>query len=334
MINVENQVNNEEQQPMFRRAHLVVTIVIVVLGLALLPANAATGSSATFSLDCAGFTGGGGSILLNRDNTGADRESFIVSATDGVGKIIYDPAVDQFFVGATISWSDASKVAWTSSPTYNPLTIRVVSRAGNGFPEQLVTLASGSCEGLPTYGALPQGLGVYTVDGDLLYGLNGDILPLGSTSPDVPLNGTAPRPTNPADLVKQLPGYLLVNTDNLSVRTGDGPQYTLVAIVDGGTHLIPLGRNLDFSWWYVQADNVVGWVKASFLIARGDLTGVHVVPSNGEVAQVKFFNYSDTQLKSSPSAGSLELCGIAGNLDYLTVGRTSELQVVRNSGYL
>src|SRR5690606_15566188 len=134
-----------------------------------------------------------------------------------------------------ISWTGGNKVPWTSTPRYNPLTLRVVSRAGNGFSEQLVTLANGNCEGLPSFGAVPSG--VFFVEGDQLIGLDGLTLPLGSTSPSVPLNSTAPRPTNAELDVDLLPGYLIVNTDNLSIRSGDGAQYTLVAIVDGGTRL-------------------------------------------------------------------------------------------------
>jgi uncharacterized protein YraI len=306
---------------MYQRKLFGFIVLIILLSLAAIPASAANSSTAAFSLDCAGFTGTGGSVLLDRDNTGASRESFILSATDGIGNIIYEPVVDEFFVGTTISWTDSSQIAWTSTPQYNPLTLRVISRAGNGFGEQLVSLSTGSCEGLPSFGAVPEG--VMTVQNGLLIGTDGTVLPLGSTSPSLDLNTTAPRPDNDAEVIDLIPGYFIVNTDNLSVRTGDGPEYTLVAIVDGGTELIPLGRNLDFSWWYIQAGDVVGWAKAEFLIARGDLTGVPVVPSNGEVAQVKFFNFSNAALLSAPSAGALELCGVAGELDYLAVGRTA-----------
>jgi hypothetical protein len=320
MIIVDDPLNCKEQ-PMLQRKVLGFIVLIIVLSLAAVPASAANSSTAAFSLDCAGFTGTGGSVLLDRDNTGSSRESFILSATDGIGNIIYEPVVDQFFVGTTISWTDTPKIAWTSTPQYNPLTLRVISRSGNGFNEQLVSLSTGSCEGLPSFGAVPEG--VFIVEDGLLIATDGTILPLGSTSPPVPLNTTAPRPDNEDEVIDLIPGYFIVNTDNLSVRTGDGPEYTLVAIVDGGTKLIPLGRNLDFSWWYIQAGDVVGWAKAEFLIARGDLTDVTVVPSNGEIAQPKFFNFSNAALLSAPSEGALELCGIAGDLDYLAVGRTA-----------
>jgi hypothetical protein len=310
---------------MLRRTSLLLVLLTVILGLTALPAFAGSDNGAGFAIDCEGFTGTGGNVLLTRDNTGSDRESFIVSVTDGIGNIIYEPVVDQFFVGGTVSWTGGEKFRWTATPHYNPLTLRVVSRAGNNLDEQLVTLSTGACEGLPSFGATPEG--VFTIDAlnDLLLGIGGGALPLGSSSPSVDLNEVAPRPDNPDELVELLPGWLIVNTDNLSVRSGDGPEYTLVAIVDGGTRLIPLGRNLDFSWWYVQAGDVVGWVKAEFLIARGDLTDVLVVPSNGEIAQPRLFVFSDTTLASAPSLGSLELCSVPGDLEYLVVGRDAQI---------
>jgi hypothetical protein len=288
-----------------------------------LPASAGSDNGTSFALDCDGFTGTGGDVVLTRDNTGNERESFIVSVTDGIGNIIYEPVVDQFFVGGTVSWTGGEKFLWQSTPHYNPITLRVVSRAGNGLDEQLVTLATGSCEGLPSFGATPDG--VFTITDDTLIGANGIVLPLGSSSPSVPLNAIPPRPDNDDELIAKLPGWLIVNTDNLSIRSGDGPEFTLVAIVDGGTKLIPLGRNLDFSWWYVQAGDKVGWAKAEFLIARGDLTDITVVPSNGEVAQPKFFLFSRTAIVAAPSTGALELCSVPGNLNYLVVGRDAKI---------
>lgn len=310
---------------MLRPTHLLLALLILIFGISVLPASAANDNGATFALDCDGFTGTGGDILLTRDNTGNDRESFIVSVTDGIGNIIYAPVVDQFFVGGTVSWTGGDKVLWQATPHYNPLTLRVVSRAGNNLDEQLVTLATGSCEGLPSFGATPEG--VFTIDeiNDLLLGIGGGALPLGSSSPSVPLNAVPPRPVNAEEIVAQLPGWLVVNIDNLSLRSGDGPEFTLVGIVDGGTKLIPLGRNLDFSWWYVQAGDKVGWVKAEFLIARGDLTDVLVVPSNGEIAQPKLFLFSRATLAASPSARALELCSVPGNLEYLVVGRDAQI---------
>jgi len=302
---------------------LTVMLIVVMVIIGVLPVSAGS-SGAAFTLDCTGFAGTGGSIRLDRDNTGTGREAFIVSATDGAGNIIYEPKIDTFFVGGTVSFDSTDVIAWTSTPQYNPLTLRVVSQEGNGFSEQLVALSTGACEGLPGLAALPEG--VFIVDGDTLTLDTGVEVPLGATSPSLPLNTVPPRPENPEEVAELLAGYLLVDIDNLTLRTGDGPEYTRVGIVDGGTVLIPLGRNLDFTWWYVQAGDIVGWAKAEFLIARGDLTGVTVVPSNGVVSPPTFFVYSDQFILASPSARALPLCKIVGNLEYLVVGRDRPIE--------
>ncbi|MBA3868401.1 MAG: hypothetical protein ABI970_26015 [Chloroflexota bacterium] len=287
---------------MLRRSTFILFVMALVLGAAVLPASAGSSVNATFSLGCDGFSGSG-QILLDRDNTGSSREAFQVVVTDGIGNIIYKPVVDSFFVGGTVSWTATNVVKWTSAPEDNPLTLRVVSLAGNNVGEQTIAVATGSCEGLPSFGALPTVIS-------------------SAASDSVDINAVPPRPTNADDVTSKLPGFLVVNTDNLSLRSGDGPDYTLVGIVDGGTKLIPLGRNLKFTWWFVQAGDIKGWAKAEFLVARGDLTNVTVVPAEGEITPATFFVYGKTPLLSAPAVGAVPLCTIPGNIEYLTTGRT------------
>lgn len=304
---------------MARRAWMV--FIVVLLMLSVLPVHAED-DGAAFALDCNGFTGTGGSLRLTRDNTRTSREAFVISATDGAGNVIYTPVEDTFFVGGTVSWVGIPQVRWTRTPQYNPLVLRVVSRAGNGFDERLMTLALGACDGLPEYQTTTVSeLAYYVEDDTLVRGPNLAALPAGYTSPPVPLNSAPPRPTNPPELVEGQRAVMIVNTDNLSVRSGDGPQYTLLAVVDGGTRLIPLGRNRDFTWWYVQAGDIVGWVRTEFLILRGDATGLPVVPSRGEITQPRMFVHIEQPLYAVPAPGALSLCSLSRNQEYLIVGR-------------
>lgn len=298
----------------------VLALAVGLLG-GVLSAAAGNNNDASFTLDCTGFTGNSGHITLDRDNSGSSREVFILSATDGVGNVIYAPLEDSFFVGGTVSWEGGDTVPWTAAPQYNPLTLRVMSRSGNGFAEELIVSATGSCAGLPGYAAVPDG--VFVVEGDTLTIADGTvILAAGVTSPTVDLNAVPPRSQNADEVFDALPGYALVNTDNLSLRTGDAPEYTLVGIVDGGDKLVVLGRNADFTWWYVQAGDLVGWAKAEFLIMRGNFLGIPVVQSRGEIAQPRFLLYTTHELLGTPNAFGVPLCTIEGNLEYLVVGRT------------
>jgi uncharacterized protein YraI len=269
--------------------------------------RAADADGLSMRVDCDGFVSRGGSIVLNRDNTGQGREQFIITATDGNGDIIYNPVPESLRVGVSIEFPDGLYWAWTTAPAANPITVEVISPAGNGLNEQVIYSILGSCPDLET------------VEGELTV----DKTPDGSTSPSVPLNANAPRPTNPEGSASRSPGYLIVNTDNLNIRSGDGAEYTIVAKVDGGTELIVLGRNASRTWWYVSVGDVLGWVTGELTIIRGDLTGIPIVPVTGEIAAPTLFVYSSTSLYSDPSLASSAVCEISGNQEYYVIGRTA-----------
>ncbi len=67
---------------------------------------------------------------------------------------------------------------------------------------------------------------------------------------------------------------LVVNTSFLNVRSGDGPQYSVVVTVVGGTELSVLGTNGDNSWYLVSTPVGPGWVDVSFTLPRGDFSHV------------------------------------------------------------
>lgn len=70
---------------------------------------------------------------------------------------------------------------------------------------------------------------------------------------------------------------LVVNTGALNVRSGPGPQYTVVTSVPGGTELPVLGTNQDNTWYLVATVAGTGWVDVSFTLPRGDFTFVPLV---------------------------------------------------------
>lgn len=289
---------------------IVPILMLLIAGLAFFtaaPLQAAEADTLSLRVDCNGFISRGGSLLLNRDNTGSGREQFIITATDGEGNVIYAPTVESLRVGLSIQFPDGLYWAWTTAPSANPLTVRIISQAGNGLNEQVVYSILGNCAELESTTAEPA---VNT-------------LPQGSTSPSIPLNVTAPRPKNPEGSVRGSEGYLIVNTDNLNVRSGDGAEYTVVAKVDGGTELIVLGRNASRTWWYVQIGDILGWVNGELTLIRGDLTRIPIVPVTGEIAAPTLFLYSTTSLRTGPEVDSAAICDIRGNQEYYVIGRTA-----------
>lgn len=291
---------------MLLRRSFKVVLTLLVLGVLTTLAQAGQRNGLVFRVDCDGFISRGGELIFNRDNTGAGREQIIITATDGAGNVIYAPTTESFYVGSKLTLPPGLFFGWTTAPTANPLYVQIVSPAGNNLNLQTIYATVGNCAGLET-----------VVNDEIA--LN-EILD-GRTSPSVPLNTTAPRPTNPGNAVRNQPGYLIVNTDNQNIRSGDGPEYTIVAKVDGGTELFVLGRNKARTWWYVQVNDILGWVRGDLTIIRGDLTNIPIVPVTGEISRPTLFLYSKANLLALPIEGALTVCEIPGNLEYYIIGR-------------
>jgi uncharacterized protein YgiM (DUF1202 family) len=336
----------------WRKINLSIISLLILIGLVALPVSAGEGNPA-FSLDCSGFSSAGGQLILDRDNTGADREVFVLSAVDGAGNVIYSPRADAFFVGGTVTWGNGDRYGWTSAPQANPLTLQVISLSGNGLPLEVVYQSNGSCENLPD----PVSAEILAIDGigggdlsaysifDTLVLLSGDdftfteanafSLPVdGSTSPSAEINTAPPRPEaalTVEDLPSSLSGYAVVATDNLNLRSGNGVQFTRVGILDGGTPVIVLGRDRfaedNETWWYVQAGELRGWVNGSLLVYRGDLTDVPVVPVRGELDTARaIFGFDSIILYNLPTEFSRTLCTIPGGQEYAIIGTTEREQ--------
>ena len=306
---------------MFLR-RLAIICVALLLGVSVAQAGDA---NLNYSLNCAGFRSSGGSLVLNRDNTGTLQEAFVISAIDGSGNTIYEPDFDRFFVGTTVDIEAGAGGQWTSVPRYNPLFLQVVSPAGNGLDQQIIAQVAGNCPGLPTFDPID----VLAAFGrEAVRRLTGEsfvILPAtGETDLPLPLNTAPPRPINPPGLPQELSGWAIVNTDNLTLRSGDGPHYEQIGVVDGGTELVVLGRNAKRSWYYVQVGGMRGWVTSEFLILRGDLVDTPIVPVTGAFAQPRLYvGFSGNPVYALPLAGAPVLCHIPGRLDYSIIGRTS-----------
>ncbi|MDX2163496.1 MAG: hypothetical protein SF162_19420 [bacterium] len=167
----------------------------------------------------------------------------------------------------------------------------------------------------------------------------------GRVSPPFPLNSNPPRPVlTPPEAIPQFlnrEAYLIVNTDNLNVRQGDAPEFAAVAVVDGGTALLPLGWNgdPDDAWWYVQVGGVRGWVRGTFVILRGNATSLPVIDPRGTIAIPRLYVGWDNFLRSEPFYNVPASCAFEGNLEHEIIGRTVdtqwyELRVVCDDGVI
>lgn len=298
---------------MKRRLLATFILLSAIMGLLVTDSSqAAFTSTLRFELRCSGFTSQGGGVFLNRDNTGVGREEYIVTALDGFGNVIYEPQTESFLINEVLEYTAGRFFAWTTAPVANPLVLTMTSKAGNGYEAERFLLEVGNC---PTL----------TQTGDLAsLGLDVTLLPAdGEVSPSVALNASPPTPPLQRGLATTLglPGFAFVNVERLNMRSGDGVQYTVVGILNGGTELIVLGKNAVSTWWYVQADDLRGWVRGELVLLRGDLTDVPEVAVEGELRQPSLVLYDDYPLYLAPNTTAPVLCTATGNLEYQIIGR-------------
>lgn len=302
-----------------RRLFPALTMILAFLAFGLVSngnVQAAQLDALSFKIDCEGFISRGGAINMTRDNTGFGSEQIQFVVTDGYGNVIYNPAADSLVVGGRLTFPPGLYFPYSAAPQANPIILRIYSPGTFSQYEQTVYAASGECASIPTVlvDEAVENLGVF------IYTLLD-----GTTSPTVPLNQDAPRPSNPEGVAGDgRPGYLVVNTGSLNMRSGDSPRFTVVGIVTAGTQLIVLGRNADRSWWYVQAGEVVGWVSGDLVFIRGDLTSIPVVQVKGEIAQPTFVPFTTVGLARVAVDGSLTICELPANLDYFVIGRNAQ----------
>jgi uncharacterized protein YgiM (DUF1202 family) len=300
-----------------RRQYLAIVLIVVVI-LAAQTAFAASANTLAFTPGCTGFVSRGGSILPDRDNTGRAREVLQFRVTDGEGNLIYENFA-QFPLNERVVYEAGTFYAYALRPAANPILVQITSPAGNGLPAQSLYEGVGNCYTLPSVG----GDFVITSEQALLQLLLSEPLD-GRTAPSVEANTAPPRPVNPPGLAELLPGYAIVNTDNLFLRSGDSAEYTPVGIVDGGTRLVVLGSNGESEnglWWYVEVGGLRGWAKSEFLILRGDLRDLPVIPVTGQISQPTLYIGVENPILSVPMLGAGVVCVLPAGLLYPVIGQ-------------
>lgn len=109
----------------------------------------------TITLDCSGvnvITDATG--VADRDNTGSNTEQLQITGTDGAGNIILSGTIP-IPIGANFFFVGGVTISWVSPPQFNPLTLNIISVAGNSFAAETVISVTGTCAGLPSVNAIP-----------------------------------------------------------------------------------------------------------------------------------------------------------------------------------
>jgi uncharacterized protein YgiM (DUF1202 family) len=78
----------------------------------------------------------------------------------------------------------------------------------------------------------------------------------------------------------------VINTGALNVRTGPGPQFTIITSIRGGTQVPALALNPDGSWALVATAAGDGWIyiNEGFAVARGDFSFVPTISAEEVIA--------------------------------------------------
>jgi uncharacterized protein YgiM (DUF1202 family) len=310
-----------------RYSALVLCLILIALPVTFI--QAATGENVRWEVGCSAFVNRGGVLAFDRDNTGRGQEVIRIRAVDGAGKVIFSEDLSGD-VGTSLTIPVGQSFAWESAPEFNPLTVRVTSVLGNSQAVQLLAVFTGDCDSLPDF-IVDEAEAEAAEPTATAVPVRTLPTPSGVTAPSVDPNASAPRPTTDPDDLVGLPGYAIVNTDNLFVRSGPAVTYTPVAIVDGGTALIVLGRseedlpdNSDDLWWYIEVGGIRGWVNSALLFLRGDLSGIPVADVQGETIQpVVYVGFDSTALLSSPQSGAQAICTLDGDRFYTVIARDS-----------
>ncbi|MDZ4669271.1 MAG: hypothetical protein SH821_00235 [Phototrophicales bacterium] len=291
------------------RWSVIWVVCLVIFSLSGFVVSAAERDNASWVVGCDGFRSNGGGFILTRDNTGVGREQLVISATDGAGNVIFAPITESFIIGGGLYITDGVSFRWTSAPVANPLTVSVVSSAGNGFPEEVVYRVQGTCDNFPKF------LTPLSPPSNLI------------PSPSVGINESSPLVTNPENIGRDYEGYLIVNTFRANLRSGAGTRYTIVARVSGGTELIVAGVNEDRTWWFVQVADVFGWIANDLTLVRGNLSNIPILAPEevqGEILPPRFYLWITSPLYAGSSSTSGVICQLQGDLEYVIIGKNGD----------
>ncbi len=298
-----------------KRVLIVLGLLLCLLQVSLV--SAARRDNLRWVVGCNGFTNVGGGVIFTRDNTGDGRETFSIVAVDGEGNVIFGPISDSIFVDSRLYLERGLTFAYDVEPVANPILVSLISEEGNGLDTQVVYSAIGNCSGLPS--PVVEDLNESVFD---LFAYIIDPTP----SDSVPLNGNPPRPVNPDGISRGAGSedqfVLVSNPTTVNLRSGDGPAYTVVGLVEAGDELIVLGTNLGRTWWYVQVGEVRGWINAELAnLVRGDLTNLPIIPVEGEIFLPRYYAFQSQPLYAAPSSRSGSLCTLSGALEYFVIGQ-------------
>lgn len=154
----------------WKLSSLVIALVVIVGALAVQPALALSINGLNVTLNCTDWSYNAYDFTTDRDNTGANAEAYDIIITDGAGTLLHVVSNNGVALGGPYPDGPNTNISYNQgvAPQYNPLKFTWTSRAGNVFQTQIAYTQSGTCPGLPTFGAITGGSGKI-IDGEVQF---------------------------------------------------------------------------------------------------------------------------------------------------------------------
>jgi uncharacterized protein YraI len=122
--------------------------------------------------------------------------------------------------------------------------------------------------------------------------------------------------------------YVVVLATYLNVRTGPGPNYSILGVVLGGISLPIVGRSADNSWYQVETVYGTGWVYAGYVATRNEFGASPVTTGSAADAPVTgpvgVVNAGSLNIRTGPGAQYSVVGTLAGGTETQIVGRTMD----------
>ncbi|MBN1565034.1 MAG: SH3 domain-containing protein [Anaerolineae bacterium] len=122
--------------------------------------------------------------------------------------------------------------------------------------------------------------------------------------------------------------YAVVTATYLNVRSGPGPNYSILGQVYGNQTLPIIGRNTDSSWYQVSTIYGPGWVYAAYVVTRNEYgaTGVtsNLLGDAEVVGPIGIANTGALFVRSGPGPQYTSLGAIPGGTEGQILGRNAD----------
>ncbi len=118
----------------------------------------------------------------------------------------------------------------------------------------------------------------------------------------------------------------IVNTGNLNVRSGPGPNFSSVTVISHGDVVTLLGRNADGTWVKIRLSNgTEGWINAGYITTNVAISSLPIVDgSTGTGTPTAVVTTGALNVRSGPGAQFSSIAVIYQGTQVTLIGRNAD----------